>query len=89
MPPFVYLVLFNADSCEGRGPMIPKAIFSSKEEAEKFAIRNEPYGGNRLYMNEVQEFPLWRKSEDVITKEYLRKSALAKLSCSERKALGV
>lgn len=85
---FIYLVSFNADSTEGRGPMVPKEIFTTRKEAQKFADRNEPYGYPGQF-NSVEEFSLWEKAEDVVTEEDLRKSALAKLTSDERKALNL
>jgi hypothetical protein len=32
----VYLVLYNADQTEGRGPMIPDVAFSKREDAEAY-----------------------------------------------------
>lgn len=36
----VYLVMYNADSTEGRGPMIPSQCFKHEEDAIKYAEAN-------------------------------------------------
>ena len=51
----VFIVFQNADTTEGRGPMLISKVFSKKEVADKYALSIEPYK-NANQFTEVKEY---------------------------------
>jgi len=78
----VFLVEVNADSIEGRGPMITEAAFTTSIDARKAA---------RMLGGRVRELQVWTGLEEwpAGRKMKLVELARAKLTPEEREALGV
>lgn len=100
----VYVVLRNADSTEGRGPMLLHAAFSDGEEAIKYVEKQGGIFGSKQEVvrgkyghyasgngYQIVEQPVYKSGEDIetIEREQLRARALGKLSEEEREVLGI
>ena len=80
----------NADSTEGRGPMIHVGYFTHRNDAEH-SVRGQGtmgIGNGVVFHTEIVIFESYAEF-DKETKNELRQSALAKLSGAEREALGL
>lgn len=94
----IYAVYRNADTTEGRGPMVLDSLFSNRNHANTY-IDNEPGVMGRREKWSEKKYGDWKVEElvvyDSITeknlndKEILRRKALSKLSKEEIEALGV
>ncbi len=84
----IYAAERNADSTEGRGPMVPIAYFDNESDAKKAAVGHGVMGYGD---GEVKAIKVYASIEDWQNgeQEDLRKKALAKLSPAEIKALGL
>lgn len=74
----VFAALQNADLTEGRGPMVPKALFMGVG-----------FGEVSGPMHVYESFNEWPDKHLPDLSERIRDRALAKLSVEERKALGL
>lgn len=84
----IYVARENADSTEGRGPMVPIAHFLKKEDAELAARGRGVMGygdGDVKVIPVFESIKDWKDNK----KEELRQQALAKLTTEEKRALGL
>lgn len=84
----VYLVMKNADSMEGRGPMLIETAFFHGPHASHFI---ESQGGRDRGLWEVRELVVHEEQIDASAwqQEKVRQRALAKLTREEQRALGL
>lgn len=94
----VYATLYNADTCEGRGPMVIDKVFSNRRDAAAYIDNKPGVMGRRGKWSEekygdwkIEEYPVFdclaeaRQSDEKIKKE----KALAKLTEEDKRALGL
>ena len=97
----VYVVMKNSDFTEGRGPMVLDSIWSNPSEAILYANSLEPYGATlelgrygsyaygqfiKIEARNIHEKFIDKRAEK---EAEAKRIALAKLSSSERKLLGL
>ena len=95
----VYILRYNSDSTEGRGPMVIHSVWGNRDECIKFMDKqsgvqgrkqkwSEPHSGGDWDM--IEHTLLWEE-KDVTEMENIqtRERALAKLSDEEKKVLGL
>lgn len=94
----VYLTQRNADLTEGRGPMVIDKCFANKKHAEDYidaqtGVQNRtgPWSNKEDGDWIVTPIKVYYKAVDAVKEnnEKLKKSALAKLTPAEKKALGL
>lgn len=94
----IYNVYVNSDLTEGRGPMVFKAAFENKEDAEKAANEFDPYcvKGNKpqglksgwadiRVSSLFKDYQEYKNNSD----EEIKKRALAKLTDYEKELLNL
>lgn len=95
---YVYLVKYNADMTEGRGPMMLSCIFSTRAEAEQYIDDKPGVMGIRRKWSQ-QQYGDWIVEEKMVydsadsireeNKKAVRERALSKLTQEERDALDI
>lgn len=81
---WVWVLMENMDKCEGRGPLVPVAAFTTEHIARGIeSLNKQQYS--------VKKMELYRTAEDwhVVRQEKLKKEGLAKLTPDEKRALGL
>ena len=85
-------VYCNADTTEGRGPMVLEVVVPDMAEAHKIANALEPYGhaGQFTEVKDLdaityESYKDWKENNDAAVKA----KALAKLTAKERRVLGL
>ncbi len=86
----IYLVRVNADTTEGRGPMVPKATFTNEQDAIAVEKTMHPYRVDDGLVD-VIVFPLYTSIDDYRdnNEKSVKEKALAKLTDYEKKLLGL
>lgn len=98
----IYQTYRNADTTEGRGPMLPDKAFLQRKDAQEYVLQQDGVMGRHPHQfgsNSWEGMGDWRVEEiqvyeslteaQVTEKRSLRASALAKLTRSEQEALGL
>jgi hypothetical protein len=86
----VYLLEYNSDTTEGRGPMVLEGIFDDPTDAEIVgkSSSNFDMGGHPLYsITNAVVFDTVKEYRDYKNEE-LRQRAFSKLTSAEKRVLG-
>ncbi len=87
----VYEVTVNSDMTEGRGPMRHLAFFTDQNDAELAGEPHKIMGVGKGHSVKFKELRIYQSLNEYTerTAYSLRKSALAKLTDDEKRALGI
>jgi hypothetical protein len=96
----IYCVLMNADFTEGRGPMLLHKVFDTRDAAHRYIMSQAGiFGSEQKYDKkydsyngyDIKELPVYTEADkpEEMAREERRQKALAKLSQSDREALGL
>ena len=89
----IYLTSYNADMCEGHGPMVPSKAFTTWNLAARWILQGRRSFGGCRHDWKIKEIEVldeqFFKDIEVEDLERTKREALAKLTLHERKVLGL